>query len=88
MLAVVPLAFAVPNPYLDYALALSLIVHVHWGLEAIVVDYVRPKLFGPAIPKLAIGLTYLLSILSLAGLYYFNYTDVGLSQAIMMFLKK
>ena len=67
---------------------MSLVTHVHWGLEAIVVDYVRPRLFGPVIPKIAIGLTYLLSILTLAGLYYFNYTDVGLSQAVMMLLKK
>lgn len=88
MVGVVPMAFLTPNSYLDYALALSLVTHVHWGLEAIVVDYVRPKIFGPVIPKLAIGLTYLLSILTLAGLYYFNYNDVGLAQAIMMFLKK
>lgn len=88
LIAVLPLAFLTPHPYLDYALALSLVTHVHWGLEAIVVDYVRPRLFGPVIPKIAIGLTYLLSILTLVGLYYFNYNDVGLAQAIRMLLKK
>lgn len=87
LLAVIPVAFAVPNPALDYLLALSLVTHVHWGVEAIVVDYVRPAIFGPVIPKMALGSVYLLSVLALGGLFYFNYTDVGLVTAIRMLAK-
>lgn len=84
LLAVIPAAFLCPNGALDYALALSLIVHVHWGFEAIVVDYVRPSLFGPTVPKIALASVYLISMLALAGLFYLNYSDVGLTTALRM----
>lgn len=87
LLAVIPAAFIFPSPLLDYALALSLVAHVHWGFEAIVVDYVRPVLFGPVIPKVALGGLYVLSIVVLAGLFYLNYSDVGLATAVRMFAK-
>lgn len=87
LLAVIPAAFACQSTALDYALALSLVAHIHWGLDAIVVDYIRPALFGPVIPKVALGALYLLSIAALAGLFYLNYSDVGLSTAIRMIAK-
>ena len=77
LLAVIPAALAFPNPILDYALALSLVAHVHWGFEAIVVDYIRPSLVGPVIPKISLVALYLVSIWALAGLFYMNYSDVG-----------
>lgn len=77
-----------PNPVGDYALALALVVHVHWGLEAIVVDYIRPSIFGQIIPRVALALLYLLSAMSLGGLFYFNYTDTGLVNGIKMAWKK
>merc|ERR1711953_441444 len=56
------------------------VLHSHWGLEAIVVDYIRPSLFGGStlIPNMAQSAVWLLSLATLAGLYYFNYTDVGI----------
>ena len=87
LLAVIPLSFAVSTPALDYLLALSLVTHVHWGIEAIVVDYIRPAVFGKVIPKLALIYVYILSMLALSGLFYFNYTDVGLTNAIRMIAK-
>jgi len=84
----IPASFAVPIPGMDYALALALVVHVHWGLEAIVVDYIRPSLFGNVIPKFSLGLLYVLSILALGGLFTFNYTDVGLVQGVKMAWKR
>ena len=56
------------------------------GIEAIVVDYVRPSLFGGStvIPNIAQALVWALSVFTLGGLYYFNYTDVGLVNAIKM----
>lgn len=87
LLGVIPAAAVVPNPILDYALALSLVVHVHWGVEAIVTDYIRPSIFGPVIPKVSIALVYILSSLALGGLFMFNYTDVGITQAVRMLAK-
>jgi len=87
LLGVIPASFMVSFAPMDYLLALSLVIHVHWGVEAIVVDYVRPSVFGRVIPKLAVAYLYVLSILALSGLFYFNYTDVGITQAIRMIAK-
>lgn len=87
LLAIIPAAFAFQSNLLDYALALSLVVHTHWGLEAMVVDYIRPSLVGPVIPKIALASLYALSVAALAGLFYLNYSDVGLSTAVNMFIR-
>ncbi len=53
------------------------------------VDYIRPVLFGgkTLIPKICQGLVWVLSAVTLGGLYYFNYTDVGIIQALKMLWK-
>lgn len=55
------------------------------GIEGIVIDYVRPVIFGHFIPKITLFLVYLLSILTLAGLLNFNHNNMGLSKAIRRF---
>lgn len=55
------------------------------GIEAIVIDYVRPILFGPLIPKISLILCYILSAATLGGLLYFNYNDVGITKGIQQF---
>lgn len=87
LLGIVPAAFLIPNPALEYAMALALTAHVHWGIEAIVVDYLRPKVVGDVIAKAGVIGVYVLSAVTLGGLFYFNYSDVGLTQAIKMFWK-
>jgi succinate dehydrogenase (ubiquinone) membrane anchor subunit len=57
------------------------------GLEAVVVDYVRPIVFGSVIAKLALGALYVLSIVTLAGLLFFITNDVGIVLAIKQFWK-
>ncbi|CAN7982638.1 unnamed protein product [Ixodes hexagonus] len=84
MLAIVPGAFMFPNAVMDTLLAISVTMHVHWGVETIVVDYVRPKIFGAVIPKVAVGAVYALSISALVGLLYFNFTDVGIVKAVQL----
>uniref|UniRef100_A0A6G1SHB1 Succinate dehydrogenase [ubiquinone] cytochrome b small subunit n=1 Tax=Aceria tosichella TaxID=561515 RepID=A0A6G1SHB1_9ACAR len=84
LLGVLPAAWVIPHPLMDYAVATSLVVHVHWGVEAIVTDYIRPAIFGPFIPKVSIALVYVLSVLAASGLFIFNWTDVGLTQAFKM----
>lgn len=84
LLGILPAASVIPHPIMDHTVALSLVVHVHWGVEAIVTDYIRPSIFGATIPKVSIGMVYLLSSLALGGLFMFNYTDVGITQAVRM----
>lgn len=52
------------------------------GVEANVVDYVRPIIFGKAIPKIALGGVYALSIVTLAGLLHLIYSDIGLANTV------
>jgi len=87
LIGAIPAAVAIPHPAMEYLLALSMTVHSHWGVEAIVVDYVRPSLFGKVIPKLAVAAVYGLSFLTLGGLCYFIYTDVGIINAVKLLWK-
>merc|ERR1712141_635707 len=78
--------FMVTTPATDAIFCTMAVLHSHWGVEAIVVDYIRPSLFGgkTLIPNICQGAVWLLSFLTLGGLYYFNYTDVGFVNAIKM----
>ncbi|XP_053201291.1 succinate dehydrogenase [ubiquinone] cytochrome b small subunit, mitochondrial-like [Panonychus citri] len=87
LIGVMPLSFMLQSPIMDYPLALSMVLHIHWGVEAVVVDYIRPRVFGNIIPKLALYSVYALSIATLAGLFYFNYTDIGVVQGVKMAMK-
>ncbi|XP_076040764.1 succinate dehydrogenase, subunit D [Oratosquilla oratoria] len=84
LMGVIPAAVVFPSPSLEYLMALSITVHSHWGIEAIVVDYVRPSIFGKVIPKIAVAAVYALSVVTLGGLCYFIYTDVGIVNAVKM----
>ncbi|OWR45308.1 putative succinate dehydrogenase [ubiquinone] cytochrome b small subunit [Danaus plexippus plexippus] len=85
LIPLVPLALLVPNKLFDSLLAIIVVAHSFWGLEAIAVDYVRASLFGPLIPKLAIGLVYLISIATLGGLFYIITHDIGIANSIRQF---
>ncbi|KAJ8924299.1 hypothetical protein NQ315_007092 [Exocentrus adspersus] len=78
LLGLVPASIITPNPILDNLLAVAVVAHFHWGLEACVIDYIRPIIFGPVIPKLALGLLYLVSAATLGGLLYYNHNCIGI----------
>jgi len=87
LVPLIPMALLMPCAPFDYMVAFALTVHSHWGIEAIVVDYVRPSVFGNVLPKIALGLVYGLSAMTLGGLFYFIYADVGIANAIRMLWK-
>ncbi|KPJ16995.1 Putative succinate dehydrogenase [ubiquinone] cytochrome b small subunit, mitochondrial [Papilio machaon] len=82
LVPLIPLGLLVPNKLFDSILAILITAHSFWGLEAIAVDYVRASIFGPVIPKIAIGLVYLLSIATLGGLFYVISHDVGIANTV------
>ncbi|KAL4713052.1 hypothetical protein ACJJTC_001106 [Scirpophaga incertulas] len=82
LVPLIPLGLLIPNKLFDSVLAILITAHSFWGLEAIVVDYVRAAIFGPVIPKIAIGLVYLLSVATLGGLFYLISHDVGLCNSV------
>ncbi|XP_055903519.1 succinate dehydrogenase [ubiquinone] cytochrome b small subunit, mitochondrial [Eupeodes corollae] len=81
-LGVIPAAFLFPSQALDALLATSIVMHQHWGLEAMVIDYVRPVIFGNVVPKVAQGALFLISAATLGGLFYFIYNDIGIAKAV------
>lgn len=87
LLGLFPAAFFFPNPAFDHALALVITAHIHWGIEAIVIDYIRPSVVGATLSRAAMVGVYFLTAFTLGGLFYFNYSDVGLIQAVKMLWK-
>ncbi|XP_058122402.1 succinate dehydrogenase [ubiquinone] cytochrome b small subunit, mitochondrial-like [Anopheles ziemanni] len=82
LLGIVPVGLLFPSQVGDTLMAVSIVMHQHWGLEAIVMDYVRPIMFGTTIPKLAHGLLLVISATTLGGLFYFNHKDIGIAGCV------
>jgi len=87
LIPLVPAAFLFTSPTMDYLVAFTFTLHAHWGIEASVIDYLRPKVVGETIAKFSLAMIYVISAFTLGGLCYFNYTDVGIINAIKMLWK-
>jgi succinate dehydrogenase (ubiquinone) membrane anchor subunit len=81
MLPVLPAAYFIHTPMMDFLLSIALVMHIHWGLHGVTQDYARPFVIGETWAKLANATIYMLSVLLFAGLMRFNYNDVGLTKA-------
>ncbi|XP_055607911.1 succinate dehydrogenase [ubiquinone] cytochrome b small subunit, mitochondrial [Uranotaenia lowii] len=82
LLGVLPIGLMFPSQAGDALIAVSIVMHSHWGLEAIVTDYVRPILFGTMVPKMAHGMLLLVSACTLGGLFYFIHNDIGIANTV------
>lgn len=82
MLGIVPLSLICPSQAADFLLGVSIVMHSHWGLEAIVTDYIRESVFGSVLPKAAHGLLLLFSAITLAGLSMMAYNNQGLGTTV------
>ncbi|KAI0231561.1 Succinate dehydrogenase [ubiquinone] cytochrome b small subunit, mitochondrial [Lamellibrachia satsuma] len=78
MAPLIPATVIFPNPVFDMALSTLLCLHINWGLEGVVTDYIH----GEVLPKIMHPTVLALSIATFAALCMFNYTDVGIGQAI------
>lgn len=87
LFAVIPAAFFLPSPMMDYAAALVVWAHCHWGLETVVTDYMRTRVHGALIAKASLYAFYVFSVLSMGSLFYFTYSDVGVVGAAKMLWK-
>ncbi|KAK4884551.1 hypothetical protein RN001_000822 [Aquatica leii] len=82
LVVLLPACIAFPCEMLDNLTAIAVVSHFHWGLVAIVQDYLRPVVVGRFIPPVAMALAYMITGSTLAGLIFFNYTDIGIGQFI------
>lgn len=81
-LSLIPTALLLENKFIDILLAAVVVMHMHWGLEAVILDYARPIVVGPLIPKLAFLMLNLVSAATLAGLLVLIYNGPGLTKVI------
>ncbi|BES98720.1 succinate dehydrogenase [Nesidiocoris tenuis] len=82
LMPIVPLGVLYPNILFDLLISVATTMHVHWGVEAVVVDYVRPIIFGKLIPKLALGVVYAFSVVLLIGLLNLTFRGQGVGNSI------
>uniref|UniRef100_A0A170YAQ0 Succinate dehydrogenase [ubiquinone] cytochrome b small subunit n=1 Tax=Triatoma infestans TaxID=30076 RepID=A0A170YAQ0_TRIIF len=87
LVMIYPLGIMYPNVLFDIIMAVTSVMHIHWGFEAIVVDYVRPVIFGNLIPKIALGALYVLSIFILVGLFNLTFNNSGIGNGIRLLWK-
>merc|ERR1711976_599820 len=78
LLPIVPAAIIFPNPVLDTLLSATVILHNHWGLGAVITDYIHVD----GVKKMLNGTLLVASILAFGGLCYLNYNDMGFGNAV------
>ncbi|XP_064651052.1 succinate dehydrogenase [ubiquinone] cytochrome b small subunit A, mitochondrial-like [Lineus longissimus] len=78
LIFVIPAAFLYPNPVLEYLMTAGVVLHAHWGLDTVSIDYVHRKVLPP---KVCETLVLSMGIVAFACLCYFNYNDVGFTGA-------
>merc|ERR1712050_263878 len=79
LIFLVPASFITYHPVLDYCLAAGLVLHAHWGLDTVALDYLHRKIIPS---KVCEGMILLATIIAFAGLINFNYNDVGCVGAV------
>ncbi|CAF1055491.1 unnamed protein product [Didymodactylos carnosus] len=77
LLAIIPGSFVLDSSLMNYLLAGSLAMHAHWGMDTVLLDYCPRN----AMP-LANAIRYILTAVAFAGLCYYNYNDMGLTNAL------
>lgn len=80
LLSLIPAGIIYPSAAVDWALAVVIPLHNHWGVGQVLTDYIH----GSTLPKVSKGIWLAVSILQFIGLCYFNYADVGICKAISM----
>jgi succinate dehydrogenase (ubiquinone) membrane anchor subunit len=80
LLPIIPAALAYPHPVLDTLLVSAMCLHTHWRLSGVAQDYLHGKILG----KFGRILVLVMSISAFGSLCYFNYADVGFSNAVRM----
>ncbi|XP_012231581.1 succinate dehydrogenase [ubiquinone] cytochrome b small subunit, mitochondrial [Linepithema humile] len=81
-LSLIPAALLFESKFVEIVLAAAVVMHTHWGLEAIILDYARPIVVGTLVPKVAFLLLNLVSAATLAGLLVLIYNGPGLAKTI------
>ena len=82
---IIPAALIMENAALDGIMSVLVVMHTHWGLEAIITDYARPIIVGTVLPKVLHLSLFILSAVTLCGLLVLINDGPGVSRAIKNF---
>lgn len=74
------------NALVDFATVTLLVHHNYAGLNAVIADYC-PLFFSDGITTAVKNLWFVISVITLALLYGFNYRDVGFSKTLVALFK-
>ncbi|XP_011502695.1 PREDICTED: putative succinate dehydrogenase [ubiquinone] cytochrome b small subunit, mitochondrial [Ceratosolen solmsi marchali] len=80
LVPLLPLCLIFENPILDTTLALVSVIHIHWGIEAIIIDYASTG--SHILRKVYFSLLYVASVFTFAGLIVLIFNGPGISKVI------
>jgi len=80
-LSIAPFAAGSLNPALDATLCAALLLHSHMGFQTCIIDYIPKKRYPRAQWSLLMALNAA-TVLAGVGLYEFETSDVGVTEAI------
>lgn len=81
LVGLIPAAYIVPHPGIDYALGFLLPVHCHIGFMQVITDYI-PKRKSPLLYSVSSNGLRLATLFTIYGLYLLNSQDVGITATI------
>ena len=81
LVGLIPAAFMVPHPGIDYALGVLLPFHCHMGFMQVITDYL-PKRKFPIFYFISSNGLRLATLLTLYGLYLLNSEDIGITKTV------
>ncbi|XP_015609874.1 succinate dehydrogenase [ubiquinone] cytochrome b small subunit, mitochondrial isoform X2 [Cephus cinctus] len=81
-IGLLPACIILENAIVDGLFGILLVMHSHWGLEALILDYARPAVVGTLLPKVLNFLLNLISAATLAGLLVLVYNGPGIGKSI------
>ncbi|VVC28977.1 Hypothetical protein CINCED_3A008086 [Cinara cedri] len=87
LLGLFPAAILYSSPIVDTLLAISTSIHIYWGMEALVVDYLRVPVVGQLANKAGHVAITLLAIVTLAGFLQVTFMGDGLGNALVQLWK-
>ncbi|KAK9306219.1 hypothetical protein QLX08_002965 [Tetragonisca angustula] len=78
----IPAALITESSILDGIMSVLIVMHTHWGLEAMITDYARPNVVGPVLPKILHFSLLIVSAVTLCGLFVLINNGPGVSRAV------
>lgn len=78
----IPAALITESSILEGIMSVLIVMHTHWGIEAMITDYARPNVVGPVLPKILHFSLLIASAVTLCGLFVLINNGPGVSRSV------